>query len=266
MIKIESTNPKFSWILRKNPETQRTKNEPFSKALRKGMSYGWFTTDQQFNLLFIDSKTETSFNTIGDFEYLDRTRYCSPYLPIALIANLLASAQKEDVPEDTADFQTTIEFISEFSDPKLAHRVIKTVTDAKIELVQMQHHLYNVKISATGVRKALNWTIAFLITQAVLDPMIYIPMDDESVKKYINALNIVDAPYYMRYITANKCIKSPVVFDTVKNSLENEKFQMNFGDSQNHRWLAIEKHLNGGAALFDIGCGELYYTKIEINI
>ena len=86
-------------------------------------------------------------------------------------------------------------------------------------------------------------------------------MDEESVEKYVNALVNIDAPYYMRYITSMKCIKSPTTFSSIKEVYEDGKFDLNFGNTQNHRWIAIEKQLGGGDKLIDIGCGELFYTK-----
>ena len=68
----------------------------FQKPLRKGTAYGWFVNDNEFRMTFVDSPTESSFNTRGDYEYLDRTRYTSPYLPIAMITTLLNTAQKKD--------------------------------------------------------------------------------------------------------------------------------------------------------------------------
>lgn len=267
MITLTSTNPKFSWILRKNPETQRTKNEPFSKALRKGTAYGWFPDDQTFNMMFIDSPTESSFNTISDFEYLDQTRYSSPYLPIAMIATLLASAQKEQVEEDVTSGEiATFECIVNLADPKMAMRINRT-TSIQIEMVQIQHHLYKLKFSCPfGIRYLLNYVISFLITQAVADPHLYVPMDEESFKKYVSAMNVIDAPYYMRYSTALKCAKSPQTFANLKPMLENGQYVMNYGDTQNHRWMAIKKHLQGNKKLIDIGCGELFYERRLYNL
>lgn len=266
MITLTSTSPKFSWILRKNPETQRTKNEPFSKSLRKGTAYGWFTDDQTFKMLFIDSPTESSFNTISDFEYLDQTRYCSPYLPIAMIGALLASAQKEVMEEDSTGFESTFECIVNLADPKMAKRIEKTIT-IDLEMSQLQHHLYKLVFKTNkGIRYLLNYVISFLITQAVSDPNLYVPMDEDSFKKYVSAMNVIDAPYYMRYITALKCMKSPHTFSQIRSELENSKFVMNHGDTQNHRWMAIKKHLQGNKKLIDIGCGELFYARRLYNL
>lgn len=261
MIRLHSTNPKFSWILRKNPETQRTKNEPFSKALRKGNAFGWFTDDQTFKMMFQDSPTESSFNTISDFEYLDRTRYSSPYLPIAMIGALLASALKDETEEDSTGFTHHLRFIVEFPDVRLATKVSK-IMPCTIALMPLGKHLFQVDmVTDQSIRFLLNCAISYLIVQAVIDPNLYVLMDEESVKKYINAMNVIDAPYYVRYIMAMKCIKSPNIFESIKPSLENGKYSMNFGDTQNHRYMAIDKQLTGGKELFDIGCGELYYSK-----
>lgn len=263
---IRSTNPKFSWILRKNPETQRTSNEPFSKALRKGVLYGWFNGEQEFRMFFQDSVTESSFNTISDFEYLDRTRYVSPYLPIAMIATLLASAQKEKVEEDSEGFDHEARFLVDIAKPYLAKRAIRSMQEVgvDIDMVSLQNNLHQITFkSKVGVFHLLNCIISFLIPQSVLDVKNYVPMDDGSIKKYVTVMNNINAPYYLRYMFSMNCIKSPVLFKELRSEMQGANFIMNFGNTQDHRWEAIKPYLIGDKDkdLVDIGCGEMFYTK-----
>lgn len=263
MMLLKSTNPMLSWIISKNPETQKTKNEPFKKSLRKGTIYGWFFNENEFRMHFVDDPTRSSFNTIGDYEYLDRTRYASPYLPIAAINELLRSAQQKLEDHDKEGFIASFECIAELSAPSLASRSAKLSAD-QIELTEIAKKLYKIKFQTDkGVHHLLNLVIAFLISQAVADENLYVPIDEGSITKYIDAMNETDAPYYQRYSLSMRVIRSPNLHAQVKNQLEIGKYQIGFGDTQNHRFQGLLPYLKGGSndVLVDIGCGEMYYEK-----
>lgn len=263
MMLLKSTNPMFSWIISKNPETQKTKNEPFKKSLRKGTIYGWFFNDNEFRMHFVDDPTRSSFNTVGEYEYLDRTRYASPYLPIAAINELLRSAQQKLEEHDKEGFVASFECIAELSSPALAIRSANLSAD-KIEMTEIAKKLYRIKFETEkGVHHLLNLVIGFLISQAVADENLYIPVDEGSITKYIDAMNVTDAPYYQRYSLSMRVIRSPNLHAQVKNQLEIGKYIIGFGDTQNHRFQGLAPYLNGGDSdvLVDVGCGEMYYEK-----
>lgn len=260
-MRLYSENEKMSWVLQKNPETQKTTNTPFSKSLRKGTAYGWFVNDNEFRMTFVDSPTESSFNTRGDYEYLDRTRYTSPYLPIAMITTLLNTAMKKDSEYDIGA-PCYFECLVELSAFNIAHRLAKMFnTQIEIHEISRKNHL--IKFHGTRIKNLLNTVISFLIVQAIGDENIYVPIDDGSIMKYIDALNTIRAPYYPRYMLSMKAIRSPNLFESTREHLSDGRFKMNFGDTQNHRFTAISNVLQGHHTLklVDVGCGEMYYSR-----
>lgn len=264
MMIIKSSNPNFSWIIEKNPETQATKAEPFKKTLRKGVVYGWFFNESEFRMHFVDDPTRSSFNTIGDYEYLDRTRYASPYLPIAAINELLRTAQQKLNEKDVEGYLASFECLVELPSPALASRSAALTQNATISMEEIARRLFKVKFeSEKGIHYVLNLAIAFLITQAVADENLYVPVDESSIKKYIDAMNRTDAPYYQRYSLSMRVLRSPTLHSIVKSDLEIGKYIIGFGDTQNHRFQGLLPYLAGGAedVLVDIGCGELFYEK-----
>jgi hypothetical protein len=69
ILTLTSTDPNFSYILSKNPNTQAAQGE-VSKEVRKGHVYGFFSEPNQYNIAFIDAPNDTSYGS-QEFEYQD---------------------------------------------------------------------------------------------------------------------------------------------------------------------------------------------------
>lgn len=267
MFIIRSTNPNLSYIISKNPNTQRSNNQPFTKSLRKGKLHGWFTNnDTEFRCLFIDSPTETSLiNQRGDFEYLDRTRYASPYLPIGIITEMFRSATQEISEYDTiGEYSNSVEFLVELSQRRYVESFIRHFTAVAIEFRELSGNLGVVSITSThSLYHVLNLVQVFCILQTLANDDLYIPMNDAAYTKYAKSIVAVDAPYHIRYMLA-KTIQSPKVFDAVKDLLaksDTQSIVLNYGGAWQQRFQRIWGLLECGDTLWDIGCGELRYTR-----
>jgi small RNA 2'-O-methyltransferase len=269
MIEITSTNPHLSFILEKNPNTQRESKQAFERELRKGRLYGWFPTDaaDRFRMLFVDAKTESSFNRQNQqFEYLDRTRYSSSYLPIAAIGTMLAKAMKQRHELDLDGYTNTFSCMIETSNTSLARRMLRNTPEITLEPVNIAgnpaHHLFNMRVETNkSVHHMLNLIQVFCIMQAIEDRNLWIDMRESDVRKYVRSMNIIDAPYYLRYTLTAFGIPSEQVFNAIREELSGDKFVLNFGNTQDHREAGIIPELPGGDLLWDIGCGELRYTR-----
>lgn len=264
MMILKSNNPFFSWVISKNPETQRTKNEPFKKSLRRGSILGWFnSTNDEFRMFFKDAEESCSFALNGEFEYLDRTRYSSPYLPIAAINELLRSASQEANEKDTEGFENSFQCLIELPEPGMA---IRYTRDFPCEIVMEERgprlRLITFKTNKT-IHFLLNCVISFCIVQAIRDENLYIPMEDGPVKKYIDAINAIDAGYYFRHSLQLRCIRSPKIYEKFREDLERGQYNIKHGGSQEHRFADLSDLLKDhpNKYLHDVGCGELYYTR-----
>lgn len=266
MFIIKSTNPQLSFILSKNPANQRANNAPFSKSLRKGKIHSWYTDgDQEFHCLFIDSATETSLiNAKGDFEYLDRTRYASPYLPIATINELLRTAVRDRSEYDVDGFEHEASFIVLIANKRSASTFINSFPEGTIELTQLAGSLNKAVFKSNeSIYHLLNLVQVFCVIQTVADENMYLPLDEAACLKYAKSAATIDAPYFIRYLMT-KMITSPKIFEAVRPVLEQhstQQFKLNFGDTHQQRLNAILKVTTGGDVLWDVGCGELRYTR-----
>jgi len=266
LLDLSCPNPQLSFILAKNPQTQRDKNAPFERPLRKGVVYGWYLPDgQTFRLWFKDADHEISFVTAGaEFEYLDQTRYASPYAAASMVSEMLGSALKVDHPDDVGfPAQITMHAML-LPRPGLASLFSRYLAQKGItmEATSLSGRLHRVTVSSQqGVRSVLNTLLVFSLLQALADKSLYVEAATPALQKYIRALNAIDAPYFMRYLFSRDAIQSYEQFRELAPTLAQEGMRLNYGSTQQHRWDAIRAHFKGGRCLVDIGAGEGFYLQ-----
>lgn len=270
ILKVKSTNPKLSYIIEKNPQTIKDKGIPWEKKLRKGKVYGAFSEgEDEFTLLFVDSPTEVSYTIKGksEFEYLDKTRYSSPYLPISLITNCLSSASKSRHAEDADGFKAEVSttlYVPRASSFKalLHHYNLAGIVEVGEEPLSIHIPSYTkLTVSAPTLYAALNTVMVICLLQTIEDEDLYIEKGREAIDKYVAALNASQAPYFVRYLFASRVIQDESTFEAVRPLLEQEGTSLKFGNTRHQRYQAIREHLKLGQTLVDIGCGELYFER-----
>lgn len=263
LITLHSEDPRFSWQIVKNPATQAATAAPFERELRKGRLLGWYTDPQTFRLWFRDSPTEASFALNGEFEYLDQSRYASPYLLHSMIGEMLASAAKTpNLPVPPAKHTLTVEalrlpmprLVSVFND-HLSGQV-------EIEATLLAGKSYRVEFRTDGALYQLLAAVQlFSILQAALDKSFWLDCSDPVVLKTARLLSQAQAPYYLRYLVVRHLLVSEQQLARVRAELEGPDMRLHYGDTRVQRYAAIKRHLEGGPLLLDIGCGELYQAS-----
>lgn len=273
---LTSDNPRFSFAISKNPATILESGKPFSRDLRKGKVYGWFpqakvedgaiTGTQVFRLWFKDHPSESSFagGVLENFEYLDKTRYSSPYLPIMMIQTALSTAQKSR-QDDDGEYFTTAEWTMYAPDLRALDNFCKHYTGrAGIVVSNIADKYVRVSLTAGSVFETLNLAIALCVMQAMRDESVYLRLDEAGLEKYLNALNNAEAPYYLRYLFASRAINNRGTFDKLRDQIRGREMTMFFGDTRQQRFDAISAELRklttNDATLVDLGCGELWYA------
>ena len=271
ILTVGSNNPAFSFVVSKNPATIRDSNTPFKRSVRKGVVYGWFTKpdDSEFRLWFKDHEHQSSFadGFSDEFEYLDRSRYGSPYAPIAIITECLGSASKEanelDVSDGTksAYASTTILIANQ---AYLSRMIVQyaEIADITSEVLIGQTYYSNLTVRAYTVHEALNILQTICIMQALADKNTYVPMKEDGLLKFSKVFNRACSPYFPRYLFEVRAIQNRDTFDKVKGDLEGAGMHFAFGDTRQQRFDAIREQLLGSKAetLLDIGCGEMFHA------
>ena len=265
ILTLTSTNPKFSYIIAKNPATIRDSGKPFQRELRQGQLYGWFSADDQtFRLWFKDHPTRSSFadGVLSEFEYLDMTRYASPYLPIQMIQTALASASKAQHEDDTAaEFETSATVTILAPARTLMNSLAKHYSKvATVALVDIANGFVKVTVTSPTVFQTLNILQTLCILQAMQDKGSYVRLDKPALEKYLRVLSSSDAPYFVRYLFASRAVSDRGTFNTIRERIQGPGMTMFYGDTRRQRFDAIKGNLTGGHTLLDIGCGEMFYS------
>lgn len=262
LLRLESQNPNFSYVISKNPVTIKESKTPFTRSVRKGNVYGWFSGESSsiFSLLFIDSPVNVSFSS-KEFEYLDKSRYSNPYVPIAIIANALSSVATNGHELDT-DYPCNVSF--NISAKKgLIHRCV-SLQGLNIAAEELCPGFYHVIISGNKIQSILGIANLVCVLASIEDYDTFVKMDEPVVRKYLRALNACDAPYYLRYLFISRAVTSPQLFDKLKDDIQTEGMSIVYGNTQVQRKNAIVDALDpantSSSHLVDIGCGELYHS------
>jgi len=269
MILIHSTNPRLSWILAKNPETQRSTNQPFSVSSYKGKVVGWFVDDNTFKIMFKDSADGKLSFTDKEFEYLDTSRFASPLICCAAGRDLLRTAYRDANEHDTPDYTTTITAWIVASNHGHFSRTVRSTNNVNIQAtsVVVGGDLFRVQITSQSVRHALNALILIGYITACNDADVrYMPLGEADIRKYSSMLNLIDAPYYYRHIFS-RTIQSRNLFDQTKELFTPENMILNYGHSNNHRvdHLSQLVYELTPKVLHDIGCNTGAYIGALVS-
>ena len=281
IIQLKSENPLFSYIISKNPESGLS-----AKSLRKGVVFGYYSEGDQssYNIFFKDGSDEVSFPAYEgeDFEYLNATRYNSASFIVSAIDEMFRSAFKS--PEFTTPSGEKVDLGGKMNTFFINMIHIKNeryiaafedyFPDYKVDAVLINGSNYQITITTRKtVFELLNFASLFGIFNAIVnnEPNF---IGDDNIAKYIRCMNVIDAPYFLRYLFKIRFIKGMNTFKrdidgfgVVKDELSknrNNKIEMTFGDTWQARQMAIEERLGIKNNILDVGCGEgKYITRFS---
>lgn len=263
ILDIYTKNPEISWVIKKNPNTQKETGKPFSRVMRKGNVFGWYRDNESFRLFFKDGNGESSFYKHLNNNYLNQSAYNCPYVYCSIIGEMLSVTARSQHEKDI-DCENSIELSSiQITLPNVAQFFIKYFSEkVKIEMTLLAKKVYSVKFHGKiSLFYLTNLVQVFCLMQAIEDKNIYIDMTEGGLNKYAQALNNISAPYFIVYLFISRCIPDNESFEKIQNVLQQKNWLLHFGNTQKQRFDQIKKYIQGGIVLHDIGCGELYYTR-----
>lgn len=262
-LQIKSTNPDISYVLLRNPSSGMQ-----IKSIRKGLGFGYYDTDTSYNVYFKDSETEVSYKSHPDesFEYMNKTRYNSPVLFLNILSEFFHSTVKKYQEKDVEGFENSVVFNMLYLG---SDRIVKLVNYMEgFEVVEEPITVKNSKITIKTnktMRDLLNFTNLFLFYAAMKSSGDYLDMEPSAVAKYIGCLDVVDPPYFVRYIMKLHILQHRNRFNKYKDLLEKTKrhddIKMYFGNTSQQRRDWVKKQLGTiEREIVDVGCGEGYYA------
>jgi hypothetical protein len=263
ILDLQTENPDISWVIKKNPLTQKEVNQPFSRSLRQGEALAWYRSDNDFRILFKEGNGSSSFYKFLDNNYLNPSAYNCSYVYCALIAEMLSAPVKSEHEKDIVCLNTLSISAMLITLPAVAQFFIKYFADkVKIEMNLLGKKTYSVSFSGkVSLHYLTNLVQVFCLMQSIEDKNIYIDMSEGAINKYVQSLNRIEAPYFIVYLFLSRCVPDYESFKKIQPQLESRGWKLNFGNTQKQRFDSIKKYIQGGKKLQDIGCGELYYSR-----
>ena len=204
IITIKSENPEFSYLINKNPASP-----PRVCELRKGYVMGWFNFSDvvdsstpfcPYHMNFIEGFDESSFGG-QEFEYLDASKYCHPFIINKCIDSLLTKlSEKYD-----GQFKTQINITSLDISDKLYSTVVKHFTELTFTRTELRGGYFELQInSEIEFARLLKIVQIIGMYWTLADRDFY--THDSLTEKNVQLLCDIDAPYYIRYVLKQKLI------------------------------------------------------------
>lgn len=267
-IQIKSSNPKFSYIIKKNPQSSMA-----LKSVRLGTGAGYFSKEDEstYNIFFQDSSTEISYPEYKDqnFEYINTTRYSSSLFVLNVLYDFLRDTIRTLQENDVSDVyeNSVICNMIPMQGAKMLSAFIRHFPDYEIVLKNVAGKHYQATFKTKkSLFCLLNLVSLFMVFNAIRNKQEYISVDENVVEKYLKAAQILDAPYFIKYNFKVFILRSPSLFEKYKGILESsatQKLNFLFGDTNKMRLDFAKKYLlpktSRQKGIVDIGCGEGYY-------
>lgn len=271
LLHVSTDNPKFSYLISKHPDTKLN-------ALNqgKGHMFGWYSNKfSRFNVWFRDGDDEVTYlNTEeadGDswFEYLNLSRFNSSIFPIQAIDNFLSSALKDNQYDGEFNNELVINmvYLPKTNYVDIFNDYFKKYSVELVETISLNN--YKLKFSNKGTLKdLLSYVKIFCLFNLTMNNEYYYK-NEKLLGKYIDLINQIDAPYFLRYLFKFRFLYSKKHFNNFKEKLEqtsrHESIKLSYGDSHVARIEDILGRFSFDKNVFvDVGCGEgRYLFKIK---
>lgn len=255
-LQLSSNNPKFSYILRKNPDSGM-----LIKSNRKGRLFGWYANSNNYNIYFRDSDVEVSYSH-DDFEYMDYSRYNAPMFLVNAFHSFLNHMRKAD-DSDIVGYDNIL-MINQMKCKSYSIETFKShFSEYEFSFEEVAFHNYKIEIKTKRtIRELVNLSQILAIFNALLNNDLYIT--DDEIDKYLACLLVIDSPYFIRHLFKCYFLRTQSLFYQYKALLETsskEKLELEFGNNLTQRINFIKKHLDFKSHIVDIGCGEGHYVR-----
>lgn len=253
-MQIGSTNPKFSFILKKNPSSG-----PLVRSIREGHLFGYYSDDKIFNCFFKDSDTEISYRRFKDeeFEYVNPSRYNAPEFVLDAISEFLEHIIKKENEFDVEGYDNflTINMIN--IKRKYLDIFKRYFKDISFEEEEICGNNFRLTFSTKGTLKFL---ISFVQLFAFFNVLKNRYLAEDEILKYMKQLTKTKAPYFIKYIFKVGALRNRTNFYKYKKSLEensfgNEIIEFKYGYAHEQRIDTVESLLDFKRSIIDFGCG-----------
>ena len=257
-LQLRSNNPKLSYLIAKNPSSGM-----LFRSIRKGYGSGWFSqNDTCYNIFFKDEMDAISYGYGGEdgYEFLDTTRFNSAMFVNNAIQEYFRSCFK--LQEDDKEGYNNEVFINmiNITNKNYVNFFKQYFTDTDVEFINIIDTVYSVRIKTNkSIYYLMNFVAVFgiMVSMSNIEEKVFV--QDDLLKKYINSINVINAPYFIRYLFKARFLFNKSDFDKFKESLELPGISLTYGDNFIERKRFVKSCITPGVNIFDVGCGEGNY-------
>jgi len=271
-LKLTSDNKDFSFVIKKNPSSGM-----IAKSVRKGTAVGWYSNENSYCVAFFDGMDELSFakKRNEEFAFIDRTRYNAPLFISVAIREFFQTALKNRDNEKDISGKHFIEISSvEIERFSLFQKIISCFNEFDVEVKPLKqeenYDNYSLKIFAENKTLYELLNFAYLLGYLIaLCSKIEFQTEESIIKRLVDAYNLLNAPYYVKYLIKARCIHSFEDFEKVKDSLNfSAENQLDFcpDTNTNARFNWIKNKIYRDIDILDFGCGEGRFFPLSKNI
>lgn len=261
-IQLESSNPDFTFLIRKNPASGM-----IVKPFRQGLLFGYYSLDNpsQFNCWFKDSDSQVSYDADKQFEFNDTTRYSSATFVGNCLDEFFREVLAKDQQHDAPGFENAILINCLRSRKKYFEIFARSFKDFELEYEPLSTTYFRVRIrTRQSLRKLLSYTAVLAMINAIQNRE-FRYIDDQLLLRYAKIIRHLDAPYFVRYVFKVNLVRGDGIFAKVRELLDTETIKMTFGHNFLQRYRFVARNIAGGT-IIDIGCGEGRYFVLSKNV
>jgi SAM-dependent methyltransferase len=270
-IRLQSTNPRLSYILRKNPDSGMQ-----IRKMGQGFGFGWYAPDvttnpiKEYNMYFQDLQA-TSYsdgsNESTSVDYLNRGRYVHPHMYLDLLDEFASFGNKPD-PDDTADIFEQSLMISYLKIK--AGTFLESFRKAgyRIQVLNGRDEYGTVVITTQdSIRNLINYArlLCVILMARKKNSSGYRPnYQIDWCQKYAMMIQKLDLDFYLRYYFSKTFLFNRATFDKIRPILETSsryRIELAYGDTAVQRSDFVNAEITMDHHLLDIGCGEGYYMS-----
>lgn len=263
-LQLKSTNPNFSYLIRKNPASGL-----IARELRKGTLFGYYSEGdvETYNIYFRDGFNDISYPEFKDqqFEYVNATRYSSAQFILNALSDMCRDAYKkqDDVLDPSGVYTNSIIVnMIKLDGQRTLTAFLRHFPEVNIKVDDVAHKHYRLTFTTDkSLYYLLNFMVLFAAFIVTRNDTEYLFLDDVVVGKYFAALSVIDAPYFIRYNFKVELLRW-LPFTKFKPILEASSrypIEMCAGDTNQMRCDAVERELSFSNHIVDVGCGEGRY-------
>lgn len=258
MLTIKSSNPNLSFILSKHPDNVS------ERKVRTGKIAGFYS-DGVYHTVYKDAPNKAGFVMDNSGSMLDVSESCAPYMYNSIVIRSLKDALNRKNDLDVTGFKHEINmtcvYVENLRDLETIERAFEDVAGISLSVTQREMLPVNYKeiiIKADGVMlcHALKALMVITVLLTGKSQLSNTKITDDFISNYSIWLDELQLGYAIRYMFGKRILVGDTQFNKFKELIGTPDMELNFGNSQYHRWVSIRDRICKTSPLIDFGCGE----------